>query len=71
MPGDNSPTSPPEQSDQDRMVGWEPGKRGLTIGMIKQAGEAMLAAAAGRRRGFPRRTSRDSPHRLQFTARSS
>jgi DNA-binding SARP family transcriptional activator len=32
------------------MVGWEPGQRGLTLGMIKQAGGAMLAAAADRRR---------------------
>jgi DNA-binding SARP family transcriptional activator len=32
------------------MVGWTPGKGGLTIGMVKQAGAAMLAAADDRRR---------------------
>lgn len=32
------------------LANWAPGKGGLTLGMIKQAGDAMLAAAADRRR---------------------
>jgi hypothetical protein len=31
------------------MVAWAPGKGGLTVDMIKQAGETMLDAAADRR----------------------
>jgi DNA-binding SARP family transcriptional activator len=49
------------------MVDWRPGKPGLTIGMIKQAGDAMLAAAADRRRDAEDRLS-DFPYTVHVPA---
>jgi DNA-binding SARP family transcriptional activator len=57
------------------MVDWDPSKRGLTLGMIKRAGEAMLAAADDRRRAAAGRvpevlTEPEFEYRVQVPAPS-